>query len=279
MKLKQVEIENFRAISKLTLPLDENLTVLYGKNADGKTSVLSGIAVGLGSIPRLLPDVAGIDFRSTDLRGRGPMRVKLTTRQDVTWARQRYSEGRRTATTKELQEFLSGIIEADLDEASTPRDLPIFAYYDTDRAVFDVPQRRGRGRKTFPRYAALNGALSARTSFREFFNWFYEKEFEELRLHRDGWPAEQKIKDLETVRRAISSMIPGASNPRIASRPSRFVVSIDFGPGHHRNTFHRPTERRLPHHAGNGSRPRATHGTGQPAHGRPSQMRSSRPGR
>ncbi len=231
MKLKHVEIENFRAISMLSLPLDNDLTVLYGKNADGKTSVLSAIAVGLGSIPRLLPDVSGIDFRANDLRGKGPMRVHLTTREGITWRRQRYSDRNRTAATKELQDFLSKIVEADRDESSVPLDLPIVAYYDTDRAVFDVPQRRRRSRKAFPRYAALNGALKARTGFRDFFNWFYEKEFEELRFQRDLGPRNQRLKDLDAVRRAIESMIPGASNPRIASRPSRFVASMDFGSG------------------------------------------------
>ena len=231
MKLKQVEIENFRAISTLSLPLDNDLTVLYGKNAEGKTSVLSAIAVGLGSIPRLLPDVSGIDFRANDIKGMGPMRVRLTTRQGITWRRQRYSEGSKTAATKELKEYLSTIVEADRDGSSIPVNLPIVAYYDTDRAVFDVPQRISRSRKAFPRYAALNGALSARTSFREFFNWFYEKEFEELRFQRDLGPPSSELKDLDAVRRAIKSMIPGASNPRVASRPSRFVVSMDFGAG------------------------------------------------
>ena len=231
MKLKQVEIENFRAISNLSLPLDNDLTVLYGKNADGKTSVLSAIAVGLGSIPRLLPHVSGIDFRASDLRGIGPMRVQLTTRDGITWRRQRYSRGNRTATTRELQDFLSTIVDADRDQSTLPVNLPIVAYYDTDRAVFDVPQRRSHSRDTFSRYLSLSGALSARTNFREFFNWFYEKEFEELRFQRDLRPCRPNFKDLDAVRGAIRSMIPGASNPRIASRPSRLVVSMDFGSG------------------------------------------------
>ena len=50
MKLDAVEIENYRAIEKLRLPLDPSLTVLHGGNTCGKTSVLSAIAVGLSSI-------------------------------------------------------------------------------------------------------------------------------------------------------------------------------------------------------------------------------------
>ena len=232
MKLQQVDIENFRAISSLSLPLQKDLTVFYGKNADGKTSVLSAIAVGLGSIPRLLPDVSGIDFRKNDLRGRGPMQVSLTTQDGLTWRRQRFSNDRRTTANKELVEFLSKIVEADRTNHILPVDLPIVAYYDTERAVIDVPQRRSSTRKSFPRYSALNGALSARTNFREFFNWFYDKEFEELRFQRDVFPkSSQSLNDLDAVRNAISSMIPGASNPRIASRPSRFVVSMRIAQG------------------------------------------------
>ena len=63
MKLEHVEIENYRAIEKLDLPLNPGLTVLHGDNAHGKTSVLSAIATGLGSIPMLLPNVTSIGFR------------------------------------------------------------------------------------------------------------------------------------------------------------------------------------------------------------------------
>ena len=49
MKLKFVEIENYRAIDELQLPIHPSLTVLHGDNAHGKTSVLSAIAVGLGN--------------------------------------------------------------------------------------------------------------------------------------------------------------------------------------------------------------------------------------
>jgi recombinational DNA repair ATPase RecF len=62
VKLDLVTIENYRAIDYLALPLDPSLTVLHGDNAHGKTSVLSAIAVGLGNIPTLLPEVSGIRF-------------------------------------------------------------------------------------------------------------------------------------------------------------------------------------------------------------------------
>ena len=89
MILERVEIENFRAIEALTLPLDPRLTVLHGANGHGKTSVLAAIATGLGAIPRLLPRVSGIDFRDSDLRGARPLRVALKTRNGIEWDRRR----------------------------------------------------------------------------------------------------------------------------------------------------------------------------------------------
>ena len=53
MKLASVKIENFRAIGKLTLPLDPRLTVLHGANAHGKTSVL-GRDASTTSLPSYL---------------------------------------------------------------------------------------------------------------------------------------------------------------------------------------------------------------------------------
>ncbi len=229
MKLERVEIENYRAIEQLDLPLNPRLTVLHGDNAHGKTSVLSAIATGLGSILMHLPGVSGIGFRKTDGRGWRQVRVALTTIDGVAWDR-RMRGPRRNPVSRDLKEAMDAIVYTDRQETA-PFDLPIVAYYDTDRAVFGPPQRR-RGFKTeFPRYEALQGALSARTDFRDFFTWFYPKENEELREQRGRKGFSHRFRDLEAVRRAIESMIPGVSNPRIALSPLRFIVSVESQDG------------------------------------------------
>ncbi len=225
MKLDRVEIQNYRAIRKIDLPLDPTLTVFHGDNAHGKTSVLSAIAVGLGSIPMLLPDVSGIGFLKTDRRGLRWLRVSLTAIDGVSWDRQVFGRRRRTSR-QELRKAIEAIVDADREEID-PLNLPIVVFYDTERAVVDQPRRR-RGFKTeFPRYAALQGALSVRTDFRDFFKWFYAKENEELRNQKDRQDFHYRLKDLNAVRKAIESMIPGVSNPRIELSPLRFVVSVE----------------------------------------------------
>ena len=235
MKLQSVQIENYRAIEELSLQFDPQLTVLHGDNAHGKTSVLSAIAVGLGAVPLLLPDVSGIGFLKKDRRNGRGARVSLTTTDGVSWERTSgltrstgwYSQrgDREERPRQPLRELKQWLERNALRAWGSPVDLPILAFYDTERAIPNLPRRRGlpKGRQT--RYAALAGALSARTSFRELFEWFYSKENEELREQRERRDHDYRLNELSVVRTAISSMIEGVTEPHVELRPLRFVVS------------------------------------------------------
>ena len=239
MKLKSVEIENYRAIEKLELALDPSLTVFHGDNSHGKTSVLSAIAVGLGAVPFLLPDVSGIGFLKKDRREGGEgVRVSLTTTNEITWERtSSYVRKRRWTLSEDtvqerqerprhtLRELKQWLEKTALAAWGTPIDLPIMAFYDTERVVRGLAKRRGRPKSAISRYAALEGALSARTSFRELFEWFYIKENEELREQRERRDLDFRLKELTAVRDAISSMIDCIAEPHVELRPMRFVVS------------------------------------------------------
>ena len=258
MKLKSVEIENYRAIEHLRLPLDPSLTVLHGGNTCGKTSVLSAIAVGLGVIPDLLPGVSGIDFLGTDLRASaGFVQVDLTFAEGLSWKRERFvGEDLETSETtnrgiEALKSKLDEVALADR-EANRPVDLPIVAFYNTDRAVLDIPEAwRGYGgeippyalrmtrrdesvvvqrRKPF-RFEALRGALTARAKYGQLLQWFRAMEDEELREQRKRRDFDYGKKDLSAVRSAVASMLDGVSEPHIEVRPPRFLVSVKVEKG------------------------------------------------
>ena len=231
MKLEQVTIENYRAIDKLDVPLDSDLTVLHGPNGHGKTSVLSAIATGLGSIPRLLPDISSVGFRKNDRRGQRPLRVTLRTFDGIEWDRRRLVQRGTTGTralsnVRMLKAAMEEIVTAD-QEGAEPLDLPIVAFYDTDRAVSDALSPVRKSKTEFPRYAALEGALAHRgTSFMQFFKWFYIRENEELREQKERQDFNYRLKDLDAIRKVIERMVPGASGPRIKHGPLRFVLSM-----------------------------------------------------
>ena len=232
MKLKSVEIENYRAIEKLKLPLDPSLTVLHGDNGYGKTSVLSAIAVGLGDEAMLGPflDVF-IYFSEEDWReGAGNPRVSLTSMDGNVFERQ----GTKSVVKRKKAEEEMSAHRENLDKAlvensrAESKDMPIGALYGTDRTVSDVPESVVSPRhlpSRVPRLDALKGALSARTDFEDLFAWFYFKEDEELREQKERRDFDYQLKEVSAVRQAISSMLPEVSDPRTESNPPRFIVS------------------------------------------------------
>ena len=226
MKLASVEIENFRAIEKLDLALDPRLTVLHGANAHGKTSVLGAIAAGLGAIPDQLSGVFEKGFLDTDLRvGALDLRVALTTIDGISWSgtitRGQPARGYTSALKDKADEIFSDCNEG------RPVEFPIVAFYDTDRVIFDLTERWSDFKKEFTRYDAFKGALSSRTNFQGIFEWFYFKENEELREQRERRDFGYQLRDLSSVRHAISSMLGDVSEPHMEMDPPRFMVTIE----------------------------------------------------
>ena len=247
MKLKSVEIENYRAIEKLKLSLDPSLTVLHGENGYGKTSVLSAIVVGLGAILEFFSRRLDIDFCSEDLReGAEDPRVSITAMDGTSWERQgvrkdedqEEEEGLSQPNNQEEEGLsqLNNLLE-ELDNSimeGQPADLPIVAFYGTDRTTLDMPISPRNSRRRNPRYGALKEALAARSDFEDFFSWFHLKENEELREQRERRDFGYQIREVSVVRQAISSMLPEVFDPRTELKVSdprtkldslRFVVS------------------------------------------------------
>ena len=227
MILKEIEINNFRAIKKLNLKLDPKLNILHGANGHGKTSILSAIATGLGSILTLLPEIHGVSFLKSDLRANAGTKLSLTTTEGLQWSRSRRQESMQMSPLKDLKPYIDQIIDADRNGQSAS-DLPIVAFYDTNRNVLQsrIPNRRVRYERT--RYEALEGSLSSTSSFSQFLDWFFELEHKELRKKSDRSDLNYSIKELSAFRKAIAKMLPGMCNPRIGWKPFGMKITEKF---------------------------------------------------
>ena len=222
MRLRRAVIENYRAITRLELDLHPQMNVFFGGNAKGKTSVLNAIAVGLGGILKVIPEVSSNGFRVTDRSGEEPVRVELESTDGTKWERTLGGPrrpGRLDALKKRLVPFLAGGGRTEVEE-----DLPIVAFYDTDRAVREQPLGRRRAADEIPRHLALEGALEAGTDFSEFLRWFRAREHEELGLRSERRDLDYEIPALRAVRGAIRAMAPQITDIRIAFRPLRFEI-------------------------------------------------------
>lgn len=239
MIIKSISLDNFRSKSKLQLELGRRLTILIGENGSGKTSVLDGLAIGLGSILTYLPGVSGISFKGTDIRQiknqKTPYtRVCIETEGGLIWDRtERRDKSKSTSEQippavglQHLRKYLDNQILDPFND-SKKVELPIFSYYGVSRALLDVPLRRRGFPKAHARFEALEGALVADSRFRSAFVWFYNKENEEQRKQRELKDFEFQLPELAAVRSAIISIFPGISNPHITLNPLKFVVNKD----------------------------------------------------
>lgn len=236
MKIKTISLDNFRSKTKLELELGSRLTIMIGENGSGKTSVLDGLAVGLGAILTYLPGVSGISFRKTDIRQDGNQkapftRVRIETTEGLVWDRtERRDKSKATSNQipaavglQQLRKYLDQEILDPINEQQ-PIELPVFSYYGVSRALLDVPLRKRAFPKAHARFEALEGALVSDTRFKSAFIWFYNKENEEQRKQRELLDFGYKLPELQAVRQAIESVFPGVSEPQIKQNPLKFVV-------------------------------------------------------
>lgn len=235
MKLDYIQVTNFRCFESLEVDFHPSLTVLVATNGVGKTAIIEAVATGLGVFLSQLPNVSGktpkdTDFLLADDGSKPPyMRVVLKTVDGIAWDRtERRDKSKRTVNSipkglgyKEISEYANLIFNEWLN---LTKPLPLVAYYGTGRAVFDTPQKRRNFQKEFNINDAYRGALDATPDFRRFFEYFYFLEDLERRKKEEHRDWDFRLPELETIREAITRMMPEFSNPHSKIRPLRFMV-------------------------------------------------------
>lgn len=208
MKIANVRIERYRGIDSLEIPLDPHLSVLYGPNGSGKTTVLTAIMMALAQ------DQEGPEFLRMELDQPVGSSEKPSIRLELR-ATTNGGLPRKRATVKLTPGTDMGKWRR---EVFPPDVLPYCSLHDIDRRVV----------------SSLAGPTgSARTSYGQLLEWFIDEEARELRLQRDaGQGVQAEHAALSAVRGAICRMLHDVSNPRIAaSEPQRLVVTVKHGEG------------------------------------------------
>lgn len=236
MKIKTLEINNFRALDHLEIDLGSRLTLLVGENGTGKTSVLDALSIGLGAVLSYLPQVTGFSFKNTDItqtdNGKAPYtRVKITVGKDLVWDRTLRRDKSSKTSEKipnnigltQLKQYVEqGILNPFNDNIKF--QLPVFSYYGVSRALLDVPLRRRGFPKNHQQFEALHNSLNSSSRFKSSFVWFYNKENEEQRKQKELRDFDYVLPELEVVRKAITTVFPDISEPHIMLNPLRFAV-------------------------------------------------------
>ena len=95
MKIKTIELTNFRCFESLKVNFHEQLTVLVANNGFGKTAILDALAIGLGVFLSQLPNTPSRNPKDNDFlvpdTGKKPpyMRIRMETVDGMIWDRTR----------------------------------------------------------------------------------------------------------------------------------------------------------------------------------------------
>lgn len=255
MKVKELYLQNFRSFAALHIRFDPLLTVIVAENGVGKTSVLDAIAIAFGRLLTKLPKIKGVSIKDTDLRMSerekcAPfvhywMHVADFSGQSIQWSNGK----KRDSSDKTRKEILASILDSEkfkagykqidqfadslIDKHNSDEGyyMPVVAYYGTNRAIIDEVQRRRNFRKEYSRFESLVSALNPNARFKEVFEWFNAMEDLERRKQQEQKDFEYSLPELNAVRRAIESMLPGFSRPRTEIRPLRFVIDRTLDDG------------------------------------------------
>ncbi len=242
------------------------VTVFVAANGEGKTAILDAIRYLLASFISRFPKIPVPRFKESDYRVEwepkaGAPDVAFTPKPKAPYMRLRavadFSHGQdndpgspvewdlsqkrdKSARTKEeLPPFLgTAQIHAQADsfiqrlQSEHPVMLPVFAYYNTERAVIrNKPERRRGFQKVFHRYDAYLGALDSGLNYKKAIEWFCfleDKQRREMQNRRD-W--EYRSLEHQTIQMALETMLPGFTNLRTVLSPLDLIVDITANDG------------------------------------------------
>lgn len=224
MRLTNVSVKNFRAIRQLDIDFGPGLTVLHGVNAGGKTSLLAAIANGL----RPIQEGYG-KYQNLALRLPTMSKDDLSNSENFGSVRILFECG--SISEMEFSNSNDSLFEKpgfNISESSRQgkQRFPVFVFYGVDRSAISVPDENFEVSRNFETFQALDNALEGKVDFDTTFEWFFRKQHEELLFQKINQDFSVKLKDLDSVRRAICGVIDGASDPYISLNPTRFLVSL-----------------------------------------------------
>ena len=235
MRIEEIELKDFRAISSAKMELKGKSTVIFGVNGTGKSSILRAVNLLYANIinqivnRKELKQKYGLQLE--DIRY-GRKETEISALIDLEGEKIRYSRrmvrntGKRTHDMSSLK-HIADIFHEKYITDENQGNISVFVNYGTNRLVLDIPLRI-RTHHTFDIYSAFEKAIENKIDFRTFFEWYRNQEDYENEYKIETGDLNYQDRDLSAVRTAIMSMLEGCSNLRVARKP-RLEMKIDKG--------------------------------------------------
>lgn len=242
LKLHHLHLKNFRAFADLKLDLHEEVTLLVGLNASGKTAILDALAVALGGWMRGTAQMGKEDrsINKSDARlvrqdqtlatvnPTFPVAVEAkgtVSGQRVTWLRElRRIDGRTTTGDAREVRKLAAALEQDASEHASV-ELPLLAYFGTGRRWVEKRDRSSAKEALGSRMQGYAACLEMASQTKLFEEWMHRRTSDRLQrldaIHETGGdPSEVRSPHLDAVSAAAKGVLAGIN---------RFFYSLNHG--------------------------------------------------
>ncbi|MDE6015885.1 MAG: AAA family ATPase [Acetatifactor sp.] len=234
MRLQELALINFQIFTEEKLDLDGKSTIIFGINGTGKSTILSAIIyLNRVWINRLNPsqgkafmsfsdDLITVD--QSELFIQGKIEIDEMIYPLLRWhgrAKKNQRKGMISYHSGYYAKFTENFEQLFLQDETA--NMPIFAYYGTNRSVLDIPDRI-RTKHDFDKLSALERAMENKLDFRTFFEWYRDREANEVIEARESDALIYHDPLLKCVRTAIEAMMGSVTNLRIRRNPVRMVV-------------------------------------------------------
>ena len=237
MRIKWLELKNFRCFEHIITELHPRMNVMVGINGTGKTTILEAIRIFIGAAFCELdkienkissPNIADDDVRLHNLESQYPVKIdglidldeKLLSTKSAQWDRTLEKYGGRTKFEEsKYVKSLSKNIQAVIREGKeTP--IPIIAYYSTDRYK---KEKRNTGLEADgSRLRGYYNALDSTTNI-----WFFLNIIKTETL----WELQESKKStvLSMVRKVIGQCVPDCQEIKHDVKQDKLIITQTNG--------------------------------------------------
>lgn len=198
MRIESIKLKNFRCFENLEIAFHPQLTVIVGKNASGKSTVLEAAAIAAGSFScfynssnygikrtdaHLITNQLGSMIDNQQLFPVSISASAIIDEKRVTWTRQlsesRSSEKPTNGLAKELLEVTQAYRNR-MAHGDTELILPMIAYYDTGR-LWKQPTKKSETTATlFSRTNGYIDSLGGAVDNKLLMTWFMQMSMKKL---------------------------------------------------------------------------------------------------
>ena len=230
MHIKHITVKNFRCFEHLEFDLNPDINIFVGNNGSGKSAVLDAIAAAMypyvaqiHKITEKKQEVLPIFKKDLPVQKKGNKQkiqpeFTVVVKDFPDWKilykfLQENSSSKlfmgeveqyKQSGTKNLSVALKDKFSDNYDPSC---ELSIIAYYKSERNATKIDETKTISNQSFDRFDALNDPFDGTSNFTDLVNWFFVREFQELREGKNQGDINYELPDLKQVRNAIKTII------------------------------------------------------------------------